>query len=161
MKAQFTFTPIDGRTNRERAKELLMKNELTSYLIENIDVELIVTVQPKAKVPEKLRMYAYYRGPLLDVAMRGLVKAGYEGMDKSKAHYFLTSYCAKDVMIRKGVEHTYIMSVGDMSKKRLHQFIVDCIHFIEANLEITNIPDAEEYKNAEKFGEGFKKVENE
>ncbi len=161
MKAHFTFTPVEGHTTRGMAKELIMKTEFRSYMFENLNTELIVTIQPKVKSQEKLRMYAYYRGPLLDVAMMGLVNAGYEGMDKAKAHYFLSSYCAKEMMIRKGEEFPYILSVGDMSKKRLHKYIVDCIHFMEANLDIRSIPDAEEYKNAEKFGEGFKKVENE
>lgn len=162
MKAIFTFKPDPKPHGLVRKLiNLFNKPGFQEYIETFIDHEIIVEMKPKVQAGEKLQMYAFYRGPLMDVAVECFTAAGYEGVDKVVAHYLLQAQCAKDFVIdANGNEKPYTISMSDMITKRLHKYIQDCIFFLESELGAQNIPDAEIYKNKERTGHSFKSVKH-
>ncbi len=159
MKAVFNFTPKKGHNLSDKLGDLIHNQDFIDYLSENAEVELYVQIQHKAKLAEKEQMYAYYHKVILGSAISALTEAGYELMDKIKADYVLKSHCATSTMIKNGEEVPYLEDKARMPKKRLYKYISDCIFFLESELG-ARVPDAESYKNKEKYGHAFKSVNN-
>lgn len=132
--------------------------DLDRYSKEKDGKELIVHVKEKAKTGEKMRMYAFYHGPLLDCAIIGYANAGYSGIDKVKADYLLRANFAKDFIQKPDGEYEPIMlDKKDMSKDRLRKFIEDCILFIEEEFK-QQVPDSSEYLYKKKTDKNYKSI---
>lgn len=152
MEALFTAVPSKGR--------LIFDNliDVESYCIEQDGVELVVSMKPAAKTSEKMRMYAYLFGPLMDCAVIGYTNAGWPGMDKVKARYKLQAEFAKAEMINpEGKIEIYLLDISKMSKARLLKFIQDIIFFLESELH-QSAPDSSRYKMMQITGRNFSSV---
>lgn len=81
---------------------------------------------------EKERMYAYYHTVIIEVARLFLRDSG-EQADEYDADIFLKSMFAKKHVINPHTKEEYIVLIDkkDMSRKRLHEFISDCIFYLE------------------------------
>lgn len=140
MEAIFLFKPTKGKINPYN------QYDYERYLLQNEGVELIGHFEEAANSSEKMKMYAYYNGPLLDVAMAGYRRQGYTG-DKVVCDYRLRAELAKKTHINSnGKVEVMVMGQSQMSKKRYHQFICDVIMFIEEELEM-EAPDSQTYKD--------------
>lgn len=121
-------------------------------------IEMIVTIKQAAKTGQKMKMYSFYHGPVLDCAVRGYTNAGYSGVDKVLADYLLRSEFAKDFYLKPNGETVVIMlDKSKMSKERLNKLLQDCIFFIETELQ-QEIPDSAEYKAKKETGKNFRKA---
>ena len=141
-------------------KKLVWHNvyDLERFLIENEDVDLFVTFKQLNKLSEKFKMYAYYHGPLLACAIIGYTNAGYSGIDKVKADYLLRAEFAKDFILKpNGDTQVIMLDKSSMNKTRLLKLLVDCIQFLEEELDM-ECPDSEEWKLKRQTGKDFKKV---
>lgn len=142
--------------------KLLFHNvyDLERYATLNEGEELIVSFKPLAKVGVKVRMYAFYHGPLLDCAMIGYIRQGYEGLDKVKVDYLLRAEFAKDFLVKPNGEAIPIMlDKRQMTKDRLFKFITDCLFFIETELEM-EVPDSQEYLINKSTSRNFKRIKD-
>lgn len=133
--------------------------DLERYCIENEGIELTWSVKHTAKTPEKKRMYNFLFGPLMDSAVRGYTRQGWEGFDKVKARYKLQAEFCKEEMYnsKTGEIQVYLIDLSSMSKARLLKFIQDCMFYIEQELE-TEVPDSEEWKAKQLSGRNYKQV---
>lgn len=133
--------------------------DVERYCVENDGVEVDLSIKHTAKTPEKLRMYNFLHGPLMDAAMRGYTRQGWTSVDKVKARYMLQAELAKEEMYnsKTGEVQVYLIDLSSMSKARLLKFIQDCIFFIETELE-TETPDSEEWKAKQLTGKNYKQV---
>lgn len=134
--------------------------DVARYCHQYDGIEMIVTIKQAAKVGEKMKLYAYYHGPLLDCAVIGFTNAGYPGVDKVVADYLLRAEFAKDFVLNNKNEAIPIMlDKSKMSKSRLLKFIQDSIFYIETHLQ-QEIPDAAEYKTKKETGKNFRRAGN-
>lgn len=135
-------------------------SDVQKYLAEQEDVEQLVEFRVAAKLSEKQRMYSFLFGVIMNYAMRAFTFAGYEGMDKVKARYLLSSMFAKGELYntKTGKIDVYLLDISSMSKDRLLKFIQDCIFFLESELN-TIVPDSAEWKAMK--GDGFKSTKYE
>lgn len=133
--------------------------DVERYCIENDGIEVDLSVRHTAKTPEKMRLYAFIFGPLMDSAVRGFTRQGWESMDKVKARYRLQAEFCKEEMYNSKTKQieTYLIDLSSMSKARLLKFAQDCIFFIETELE-TETPDSEEWKAKQLTGKNYKQV---
>lgn len=132
--------------------------DLEKFCLENDGENIIIQLNVEAKASEKLKMYAYYYGPLLECAMIGYTLMGWQGVDKVVADYKLRAEFAKDfVKNPKGEYEPYLIRTSKMTKIRLYKFIEDCLLFIESDLK-QNIPDSEAYKASKGTDHKFKSV---
>jgi len=133
--------------------------DLERFLIENEGIDLTITMKQTSKLSEKVRMFAYLFGPLLECAVIGYTKAGYEGMDKVKARYKLQAELAKGEIYngKTGKTEIYLLELSTMPKSRLLKFIQDCIFFLEAELQM-EVPDSDAYKLKKINGRDMKSV---
>lgn len=116
------------------------------YALEHEGQEIFKTYKLAARVSEKMRLYSFYHGPLLDCAVIGFTYRGEPGIDKVKADYLLRAEFAKDFIKRADGTYTPIMiDKKDMSKPRLLKFVQDCLFFIETELG-QSVPDSDAYK---------------
>jgi hypothetical protein len=154
MEAIFNITPVKGK--------LPYYEDLYRYLMEKDGVCQTISLRDTAKTSEKMRMYAYLFGPVMFCAVKGLTKAGYDGVDKVKARYILEAmFCKAEVMNSKSGKITqYTESISGMNKKRLLKFINDVLLFLELELG-EEVPDAQEWKAKLISGRNFKTVKNE
>ena len=159
MKAIFNFTPTRRAPGANAdSKDLVTQVDFQKYLEEHVDKRLIVTIDEEANYPEKERMYAYLMGPVLDCAVQGFSDAGWEGMDKVAAEHQFKEMFAKDYIIDPdGIPSPYLLEKKRMSKDRLLKYIVDILHFLEAELG-QEVPDSEAYKMKLETGVEFRKV---
>lgn len=153
MEAIFTAIPMHGKLN------YFNLYDLERYCIENEGIELHISMKHASKLSEKMKMFRFLFGPVMDSAVRGFTRQGWEGMDKVKARYRLQAEFAKEEMYNSKTQKTeiYLIDLSNMSKARLLKFIQDCLHFIETELE-TEVPDSEEYKASKSSGRSYKKV---
>ena len=158
MKITFRFIPGRGPNLRDKLSTLIENDDFYNYLAEMSETEIAMELKPAVKLSEKQQMYAYYYGPLLSVAINAFSDLGWESMDKEKADHLLKEQCATGIMIKNGKESTYLEDKSGMTKKRLHKYITDCILFLEQDLGIQNIPDAETFKYKESTGYNFKSI---
>lgn len=81
---------------------------------------------------EKERMYAYYQTVIIEVARLFLRDTG-EQADEYDADIFLKSMFAKKDVIAPYTKEEFIVLIDkkDMSRKRIHEFINDCIFYLE------------------------------
>jgi hypothetical protein len=154
VEAIFYFTPKQSPNLRDKLSDLISNEDFIKYLTENHGVEIKVSMKPRAKDSDKVQMYAYYHGPLLDVAVNMFTDMGYECMDKIKADYLLKSECAVSTMVKDGEEMPYLEDKAAMDKKRLLKYIGDCIFFLESHGYTT--PDSDTYKNMIQYGRSYK-----
>lgn len=155
MEALYTGTPHAGK--------MIWKNalDIEKYFLENNDVELIVEFKQAARVGPKMKLYAYYHGPLLDCALIGYIAMGWEGLDKVKVDYLLRAEFAKDFIKRPdGTYEPIMIDKHTMSPQRLLKFVQDCLLYIEQELQQT-VPDSEEYKLSKITGRKFTRIEKE
>ena len=127
--------------------KLLFNNiyDLEKYCAENEGLELMISLKPFAKTGPKMKLYAYYHGPLLDYALRAYSSAGYEGMDKVKVDYLLRAEFAKDFILKPDGEAIPIMmDKSKMTKERLTKYISDCLFHLEQEFGMEP-PDSSEY----------------
>jgi hypothetical protein len=128
------------------------------FLRQYEDLPMIVTMKPFAKTGAKMRMYAFYHGPLLDCAMIGFNNQGYEGIDKVKADYLLRAEFAKDYIKKPNGEYVvHVIDKSNMTKDRFVKYLTDCIMFIEQELQM-EIPDSEAYKMKKETGRNYTTV---
>jgi hypothetical protein len=123
------------------------------WIASNIGQKFMVYLTPWDPSDEKLLMYAYYYASVLESARIGFRRQGYHGMDKDKCDNELKlMFASYKYMTPKG-ERIGMLDKRRMSKPRLHQFIEDCILFIEQDLE-TQVITVEEFKqkNPSKYG---------
>lgn len=139
MEAIFTSTPLNGAHNWSNFKEL------REFLVENEGIELQWRVNPVAKTSEKMRMYNFLFGPVMEYAVKGFTDAGESGIDKVEARYKIQAMFAKAERINKNKTSIYLLDFSKMNKERLHKFIQDAIFFIEEELG-QRIPDSDRYK---------------
>lgn len=153
MEAIFTILAYEGKFFPNNKEEFYKYIEQMSSE-EPGGQELLVTMKPLAKVAPKMRMYAYLFGPLMEAAVRGFIHRGYNGIDKVQARYKLQAEFAKRELYNEITKETEITleDLSGMTKKRLIQFITDCVFYIELELEQT-VPDSAEYKAMK--GDGF------
>jgi hypothetical protein len=133
--------------------------DLERFLTENEGIELTITMKQTSKLSEKIRMFNFLFGPLLECAVIGYTRAGYEGMDKVKARYKLQAELAKGEIYnaKTGKTEIYLLELSGMSKARLLQFIQDCIFYLEAELQM-EVPDSDAYKLKKLTGREMKIV---
>jgi hypothetical protein len=133
--------------------------DVEKYCIENDGIEVDLSIKHSAKTPEKMRMYNFLHGPLMDSAMRGYTRQGWTAVDKVKARYMLQAELAKEEMYnsKTGEIQVYLIDLSSMSKARLLKFIQDCMFYIEQELE-TEVPDSEEWKAKQLSGRNYKQV---
>lgn len=133
--------------------------ELERYCIENDGIELHVSIKHSSKLSEKMKMFAFLFGPVMDSAVRGFVRQGYTGIDKVAARYKLQAeFCKEELYNSKtGKTEIYLLELSRMSKARLLKFLQDCMMYIEENLE-TEVPDSEEWKAKQITGRNYKQV---
>lgn len=134
--------------------------DVERYAQMNEGEDLIINMKPMAKTGQKVRMYAFYHGPLLDCAMLGYIRQGYEGLDKVKVDYLLRAEFAKDFLVKPNGEAIPIMlDKRQMTKDRLFKFITDCLFFIETELEM-EVPDSQEYLINKSTSRNFKRIKD-
>ncbi len=151
MEAIFKGTTKDG-------KIIWSSEDVEKYFLENDGLELIAEFKLAARVGPKMKLYAFYHGPLLSCAMIGYTFAGWEGIDKVKADYLLRAEMCKDFIKKPdGTYEVIMLDKRGMSAPRLLKFVQDCLFYIEQELKQT-VPDAEEYKVSKMTGRKFKKV---
>lgn len=133
--------------------------DVERYCIENEGIELDISVKHAAKLSEKMRMYRFLFGPLMDSAVRGYGRQGWESMDKVKARYKLQAEFCKEEMYNSKTSkiEVYLLDLSSMPKARLLKFIQDCMFYIEQELE-TEVPDSEEWKAKQLTGRNYKQV---
>ena len=143
-----------------KGKFLFFNNfDIERYCVENDGVEVDLSIKHSAKTPEKKRMYNFLHGPLMDSAVRGYTRQGWEGFDKVKARYKLQAEFCKEEMYnsKTGQIEVYLIDLSSMSKARLLKFVQDCMFYIEQELE-TEVPDSEEWKAKQLSGRNYKQV---
>lgn len=134
--------------------------DLEKYCLENDGTEIMVSIKPFAKTGPKLRLYAYYHGPLLDYALKAYSSAGYEGMDKVKVDYMLRAEFAKDFILKPDGEAIPIMlDKSKMTKERLTKYVSDCLFHLEQEFQMEP-PDSESYKINKATGRNFTQVKD-
>lgn len=152
-EAIFRATPKDGK--------LIWHNvyDLERFCTENEAIELTINMKQTSKLSEKIRMFSFLFGPLLECAVIGYTKAGYEGMDKVKARFKLQAELAKGEIYnsKTGKTEIYLLELSTMPKSRLLKFIQDCIFFLEAELQM-EVPDSDAYKLKMLTGRDMKTV---
>ena len=140
MEGIFLFRPKGGKLTPYN------KFDFDRYITQNEGIELIAHFEESANSSEKMKMYAFYNGPVLDVAMAGYRRQGYVG-DKVVTDYRLRAEFAKKINVNpNGKTDIVVMGQSSMSKKRYHQFLCDVLLFIEEELEM-EVPDAQAYKD--------------
>jgi len=133
-------------------------DDFAIYLAETKDEDLIISVKPKANAAEKLRMYAFYHGPVMHCAMMGYTAAGYHGIDKVKAEYLLRAEFGKDFIQKPdGTYQVIMLDRSSMSKNRFLKYLQDCLLFIEETLKM-QVPDSEEWRMKQFTKRNFKKA---
>lgn len=147
MKAIFTGTPRAGKMIPDNRVDLEM------YLLENEGISQIIQFSPEAKTSEKMKMYNFLFGPLMDIAVKAFTHMGYEGMDNVKARYKLQAEYAKADMIGPNGVESYLLDLSGMDKARLLKFIQDIIFFLESHG--FNTPDSSQYKMMKLTGKSF------
>lgn len=150
MEAIFNATPKNRR--------LVFDNmfDIEAYCIEQENIEQVISIKPLAKTSEKMRMYAYLFGPLMDCAVQALTDAGWPGMDKVKSRYIMQAEFGKEEMVNPdGVVEPYLIPLEKMSKPRLLKFIKDIIFELESKYN-QSCPDSQTYKMMQLTGRNFK-----
>jgi len=147
MEAIFHITPKNGKVIPDNRVDYEL------YLLQNDNEEMIASFKLAAKTSQKMRMYAFLFGVVMDCAVRGYTRKGWEGMDKVKARYKLQAEFCKAEMYNSVTKKTevYLEELSAMSKTRLWKFIQDCIWYVENNLE-EKVPDSEKYKMDKIYG---------
>jgi len=140
LEGIYLFRPEKGRLNPYN------KPDFEKYILENEGIELIGHFEESANSSEKMKLYAYFNGPLLGAAMAGYRKKGYTGDKVVCAYRLLAELAKKTVVNPNGKVEVQVMRQSDMSVKRYHQFICDCILFLEQELDM-EAPDAQTYKD--------------
>jgi hypothetical protein len=140
MEGIFLFRPDKGKINPYN------KTDFDRYLLQNEGIELIGHFEESANSSEKMKLYAFFNGPILDCAMIGFRKKGYTGDKVVCAYRLLAELAKKTVVNPNGKVEVMVMRQSDMSMKRYHQFVSDALLFLEEELEM-EVPDAQTYKD--------------
>ena len=154
MEAIFNFKVEEGIYPAHMMSSLMSKSDFRSYLLDHRGQDMIMTLSPAAKTPEKERMYAFYHKVVLGAAIQAFTDAGWEAVDKVKADYMLKAECARGIMYNKltGEEDVFLEDKSAMTKDRLHKYISDCIYLLETEL-MTKVPDGDGFRRED--SEGF------
>lgn len=162
QKATFKFTPKKRPAFQDAIYGLYNNPDFRQYIWHNIDTGLSVTIEPTHHKSEKMRMYAYLNGPLIETVMYAMTEAG-DSVDKAQATMEMKVLFAKDTHTdREGNTHLVVMSQSDMTKKRLLKFIKDIIRHLE-DIYDTSPPDADRYREmmvSKEHGGTFEKITN-
>lgn len=174
MKANFTFAPHQignqQRWNIGLIKELTSSKEFQDYIVQMAypglsdsewkePVTLDIKLSPAVLKSEKMRMYAFYAGPLMAVAIPAFTNAGYEFVDEVLVDGEFKRMFAKKMTIKNGETIGYhTEDKSGMIRDRLRIFITDCIFFLEDVLGVQNIPNSAEYKVNRGRDTNFKSV---
>lgn len=151
MEAIFTALSAHGNITWQNIYDV------ERYARENEGIEMIVTIKPKARTGQKMRLYAFYHGPLLDYAVKGWRNTG-EILDKVEADIRLRASFAKTFV--KDARGNHIVALEEksgMSKQRLITYVQDCIFFLESELQM-EVPDSGEYKAMKATGRNMRKA---
>jgi hypothetical protein len=151
MEAIFTITPKGGKIIPDNRVDLEL------FLLENEDIDQVMTFKAVAKISEKQLMFNFLFGPLMDCAVRGFTNLGYEGMDKVKARYKLQAEFCKAEMVGPNGPEIYLEELSKMSKARLLKFVQDVIFFLESEMK-QPVPDSSKYKMMKLTGKAFSSV---
>jgi len=155
MEAIFTATPKNVKLVFENQRDF------DRYLLENDGIPLTITLKHSSKLSEKQAMYAYLYGPLLDCAVIGYTRAGYEMIDKVCALYKLKAEFGKDFVYngKTKMHEPYLIELSGVSKARLLKFIQDSVFFLERDLQ-QETPDSSAWKNYQLTGRKFSSVKH-
>ena len=133
MSYIFTFTPKESFNSKEMMEELSSQKDVQTLLTGWKDKEVTVEMKLSVSVPEKQKLYSFYHRVILGIAMEYYRACGYHEADKVFCDYQLKAQCGKDIMYnhKTGEEEVFLLDKSRMNKKRLHQFVTDCISFLE------------------------------
>jgi len=148
MKGIFRMIPRLNADFREILRPLLSQEDFRKFLLDNMDNELIFTIERSTDKNEKIRMYAYFNGVIVPAYVKVKQDIG-ELINKADATLELKILFLKDIYIdSKGDEHVYVKSQSDLTKVEMVQFIQKVLVHLE--LEYGMIPpDADRYKEAQ------------
>jgi len=153
MEAIFKFKILEESSPVQMLRDLFNNPDFRPFLWEHKGKEVVMTISPAAVLSEKEQMYAFYHKVVLSSAISAFTEAGWEAMDKVKADYMLKAECAKGIMYNKitGQEEAYLEDKSAMNKARLHKYISDCIHLLEADFGV-RVPSADEFREPDEEG---------
>lgn len=138
---------------------ILNKSDLEKYLLEHNEKELVVEIKEFDKSGEKTRLLAYYHSVVLNSAVQGFRDSG-DICDTVTADYKLRCEFAKIFIKDSAGNHVAVLEEkSKMLKKRLVQYVNDCIMWIESTFNL-KIPDSESYLAEKKHGKKFETVKS-
>jgi hypothetical protein len=176
MKANFKFTPnqigIHQKWSIGLLRPLTDNPDFQDYIVQmaypgiadrewKAPIALDLKLSPAVLKSEKMRMYAFYAGPLMSVAIPAFRNAGYEFVDAVLVDCEFKRMFAKVPMTKNGEPFGYYTEdKSKMTKDRLRLFINDCIIFLEAVMGVQNIPNSKDYLTNKGRGTNFKSVKS-
>lgn len=143
--------------------KLLFTNvtDLERYSLENEGQLITVLCNVTNTKADKERMINFLHGPIAYCASIGYRKQGFEFTDDVVAIYMLQAELAKEFILNKqtGEQVPCVISISSMTKQRLHQFISDCLFYMETNLQVET-PDSASYKLNMNTERNYTRVKN-
>lgn len=143
-------------------ENLSSQKDVQTFLKGSIGESVTVEFKLSSKIAEKTRLYNFYHKVVLGVAMKYYRNCGYYNADKVFADFQLKAECGKGIMLNEatGEEEVYLLDKSKMTKARLHQFITDCIAFLEVDCGY-KVPDSASFLAEIQTGiKGFQNVES-
>lgn len=122
----------------------------------------LVTIELLSDVPEKMRMFAYLHGPLMDCMLLAYEEAGYNQISSADLYLALKAQYATEPwynpLTKKEEKKIIEFSDPKVPTDRLTKFINDLVYHLEQDLN-WQAPNSEEYKFNKALGTtGFKQV---
>jgi hypothetical protein len=108
---------------------------------------------------EKTKLYAFIFGPLMQAAVDGFTRCGWEGVDKVTARYMLEAQLCKYEVYNAKTKSVEVCteSISHMNNKQLLKFATDAMMFLETELN-QKTPDSEEWFMKLKSGKNYKRI---
>jgi len=162
MSYIFTFVPKESFNSKEMMEGLSSQKDVQVLMTGSIGQEMTVEMKRSVSIPEKQKLYSFYHRVILSVAMEYYRACGYHEADKVFCDYMLKAQCGKDIMYnhKTGEEEVFLLDKSRMNKKRLHQFVTDCISFLEIDCGYI-VPDSASFVAEIQTGiKGFKSIDS-
>lgn len=146
MSYIFTFTPKESHSSKERIEDLTDQKDVQLFLKETVGHSITAEFKLTNKQSEKERLYRYYHKVVLSIAVQYYKSCGYSEADKVFCDYQLKAHCAKGIMYNSKTqqEEVFLLDKSRMNKKRLGEFVTDCITFLEVDCGY-KVPDSQSY----------------
>lgn len=144
----FYFTPRFSHDFREITHELRDQEDFRKYILENMDQNLVVTIERRRDKSEHSRLSTFFNGVIVPHYVKILFDNG-ENINKVEArdrlkNMFLREYRVND----RGDEELYTKSQKDLSTPELLFFINQVLMHILEDYDST-IPDMDTYTTAD------------